>query len=266
MGRIPGPVRWYGGKAHQLSWLLERLPKCNVYVEPFGGAGSVLLNARPAQVLVYNDLDGRLVNLMRVLQQTDLYDQLAHRLLHTSYSRAEFVKALGLVKTHSALGSIDSVEYAWAFFVAQNQGFGGVAEYEGRWGRSFTATNGTAQTVQGWLKRIQMLPEWHQRLRRIQVDYCDALQCIRYWDGPDTGYYLDPPYVHETRKSIKDYAHEQPIEFHAELVQVLLGIQGQATLSCYWNNVYEPLTAAGWQRIDVPHYYQFGQSHTKQQR
>jgi len=251
MSTIPGPVMWFGGKGNALAWLLPQLPICKVYVEPFGGAGTVILNAQPAQVMVYNDLDKRLVNLMRVLQDRALFDELQHRLTYTLYSRAEFVRALGILEGYRAEMPFSSVDYAWAFFVAQNQGFSGIAECEGDWSRVFGASRGMAGSASSWLSRIDKLPEWHRRLQRIQVDCCDALKCIRYWDSPDTGFYLDPPYPHETRTAKNEYAHEQPLQFHADLVDVLLGIQGQATLSCYWHEVYQPLLDAGWLRKDV---------------
>lgn len=251
MSDVLGPVRWFGGKGNALKWLLPRLPSGKVYVEPFGGAGTVILNATPAPCMVYNDLDKRLVNLMRVLCEPELYEQLAHRLLHTLYSRSDFVAALDILKGYRPEMPFPSVEYAWAFFVAQNQGFSGIAESEGNWSRGFVSRRGMAANVSKWLSRIDLLPEWHKRLRRIQIDCTDALTCIAYWDSPDTAFYLDPPYPHETRTSKNDYAHEQPIEFHASLVDLLLKIQGQATLSCYWHDVYQPLIDAGWQRMDV---------------
>jgi DNA adenine methylase len=251
MSKVPGPVGWFGGKGRALTWLLPRLPQGKVYVEPFGGAATVILNASPAPCMVYNDLDKRLVNLMRVFQEPELYDELAHRLLHTLYSRAESDSAVKTLKAYEPEPDKPSVEYAWAFFVAQNQGYSGKGTSEGSWGKAFVSRQNMAATCSQWLSRIELLPEWHKRLRKIQIDCCDGIRCIKYWDSKDTAFYLDPPYPHETRTYSKDYALEQPIEFHAELVDVLLAIEGQATLSCYWHEVYQPLLDHGWQRLDV---------------
>jgi DNA adenine methylase len=51
--------------------------------------------------------------------------------------------------------------------------------------------------------RLSMLDAWRWRLMTVQIDCRDALEVIRYWDSPDTLFYVDPPYVSETRKDFE---------------------------------------------------------------
>lgn len=116
------PVRWYGGKGRMLAKLLPVVPEGGApYCEPYCGAASLFWRRPPAPVEVLNDLNGDLVNLFRCIQDLALFEDLKHRLTWTLYSRAEFVRALEILASDEAAG----VTRAWAFFVAQNQGFAG---------------------------------------------------------------------------------------------------------------------------------------------
>ena len=94
--------------------------------------------------------------------------------------------------------------------------------------------------------RLSMLDTWRWRLMMVQIDCRDALEVIRYWDSPDTLFYVDPPYINETRKTLNAYAHEMSTEQHKELVKLLLGIKGKAVVSGYEHPLYSPFAQAGW--------------------
>jgi DNA adenine methylase len=80
-------LRYYGGKARLAPWIVAHLPPHVCYVEPFGGAASVLLRKPPAPYEVYNDLDGEVVGFFRVLRERP--DDLLHAIALTPFARAE---------------------------------------------------------------------------------------------------------------------------------------------------------------------------------
>jgi len=240
------PVLWFGGKGKLARKIVPLLPRGRVYVEPFMGAASVFFHLpRPRPVEVLNDIDGELVNLFRVLQCPDTFRSFCHRVTWTPYARAEFIRAL-----QSPMDA-DPVTRAWAFFVRQNQGFGGKANTPGDWGRVFTVSGGMAEQTAKWRARLAMLPRWHDRLTRVQLDSRDALDVIAYWDTPDTVFYIDPPYVHDTRAgNIGVYAAEMSDANHAALVDAIRDAKGQCVVSGYAHPIYEPLETGPWRRVD----------------
>src|SRR5690349_9525748 len=96
------PVKWHGGKHRLASRITALFPPHNTYVEPFGGAASVLLNKEPSPVEVYNDLDERVSRLFWVLREQG--DELRRRLILTPYSEVEF--------EHAGVPHYDEVEQA----------------------------------------------------------------------------------------------------------------------------------------------------------
>ena len=56
-------LRWHGGKWLLAPWIISLMPTHRVYVEPFGGAASILLRKPRSRIEVYNDLDEEIVEL-----------------------------------------------------------------------------------------------------------------------------------------------------------------------------------------------------------
>jgi DNA adenine methylase len=83
-------LRWHGGKWRLAPWILSHFPAHRCYVEPYGGGASVLLRKAPSDAEVYNDLDGDVVTLFRVLRDAAQSDRLVRLLRLTPFARAEF--------------------------------------------------------------------------------------------------------------------------------------------------------------------------------
>src|SRR5437868_3648689 len=81
---------WHGGKWKLAPWIVSHFPPHRVYVEPFGGAASVLIQKPRSYGEVYNDLDQDVVNLFRILQVPAQAAALRDKLRLTPFSREEF--------------------------------------------------------------------------------------------------------------------------------------------------------------------------------
>lgn len=116
MGVVSRPaLRWHGGKWLLAPWIIQHMPAHRVYVEPFGGAASVLLRKPRSYAEVYNDLDDEVVNLFRVLRGEDAC-KLVEALRLTPFARIEFSEAYG--------SSSDPVERARRLVARSLMGFG----------------------------------------------------------------------------------------------------------------------------------------------
>jgi DNA adenine methylase len=102
--------------------------------------------------------------------------------------------------------------------------------------------------VHAYLSSIERLPDIYDRLRGVQTEHLDFRKIFKVYDTPNTFFYLDPPYVHSTRKTTNDYEHEMTDQDHEELVERLLRVKGKAMLSGYENPIYERLEQAGWEK------------------
>lgn len=89
-------INYYGGKAKMSSFIAERLNyNSKVYIELFGGGGSVLLNKPPHEIEVYNEYNIGVFALFDVLKGEDTACQLIDKLYYeTEYSRECFMEAL----------------------------------------------------------------------------------------------------------------------------------------------------------------------------
>ncbi len=237
------PIPWFGGKGNMVKKLLPLITKHHTYVEVFGGGASLLFAKPPSPVEVYNDLDGGLVNLFRVLRDPDQFEQLHFLASMTPYAREEYNFCRETWQECN-----DPVTRAYRFFVVARMSFSGA--FAQSFSSVITASNrGMAGTVSKWLSTIDGLPEVHARLMRVQIERQDFRTIIERYDSPATLFYCDPPYISTTRKGGK-YNHEMSEQDHENLVGSLLKIQGKAIVSGYAHPIYNPFTENGWRRKD----------------
>ena len=238
---------WYGGKYVHLDFILPHLPvDAEHFCDVYGGSAAVLINRAPAPVETYNDLDSELVNFFSVLR--DQHEELIRAIGLTPFSRKELVNACRCEP------GLPPLERARRFYVRARQTRTGLAQTssEGRWAHCvLTSRAGMAGAVSRWLGAVEGLPEITQRLQRVQIENAQALDVIARYDTPRTLFYLDPPYVHDSRGDTAAYDHEMTDDDHREFAGLLHSIQGRAVLSGYRSALYDELFA-DWHRVDAP--------------
>lgn len=237
---------WYGGKFNHLDWLLPLLPAAHHYCEPFSGSAAVLLNRDPSPVETYNDVDGEVVNFFRVLR--DAPKELERVIGLTPFSREEFHGALA-----DAAENITDVERARRFYIRARQARTGLAQTAtlGRWANCRdTSRAGMSGVVSRWLGGVAALGEIAARLIRVQIENRPATDAIKLYDGKNTLFYCDPPYLHDTRGDSKAYRFEMDEQEHIALASTLHACAGKIALSGYRNELMNELYR-DWRRFDA---------------
>jgi len=102
-----------------------------------------------------------------------------------------------------------------------------------------------AGAVSRWLGSVEGLDAIAGRLLRVQIEHDDALAVIRRYDSPDTLFYCDPPYPHESRGDSKAYRYEMSDADHITLAFFLKTTRGKVAVSGYHCELFDELYR-GW--------------------
>jgi DNA adenine methylase len=242
MNRVTRPLlKYHGGKWLLGPWIRSYFPPHRIYVEPFGGGGSILLQKNRCFEEVYNDLDEEVVNLFRIVR--DRGDELLHKIELTPYSRVEH--KLSMLETD------DPLERARRLIVRSFMGrdpSSATRKDDGTFkGRQSKAWINCAQV---WMGYPDALKGVIKRLRGVIIETLPAVEVIKKHDGPETLFYVDPPYLPETRDKGRDYRHEMTEADHKDLAEVLNHTVGTVVLSGYPSKLYDELYK-GWLRKEV---------------
>ena len=110
---------------------------------------------------------------------------------------------------------------------------------------------GMNEQASAWLTGVEGLPELHERLKRVVIYNREAFEVIQQTDSEQTLFYLDLPYLQETRSAKNAYKHEVTPEYHEALLELLSGIQGKFILSGYPSKMYDDAAQKhGWKRAE----------------
>jgi DNA adenine methylase len=235
-------LRYHGGKWLLAPWIVSHFPEHRYYREPFGGAASVLLHKSRCYHEVYNELDGEVVNLFRVLRDPPRGRELKRALELTPFARTEFEL--------SYLPDGDPVEQARRTMVRSFMGFS-TAGASGRptGFRSGCRNSGTAPATD-WHGFPAALDFFIERMRGVVIDTLPAVEVLARYDDPRALFYEDPPYPSGTRDAGRDYNHEMSDDDHRALAEANRKAQGMIIISGYACELYDRELYSDWHRVE----------------
>jgi DNA adenine methylase len=256
-------LRYHGGKyriaPRIIACLYSVAPKHRVYVEPFGGAASVLMRKPRSDFEVYNDLDSDVVNVFRVLRDRGQAAELQRLLKLTPWARAEFEGSYDATD--------DDVERARRTIVRCFMAHGSTSRRRGRTG--FRAASHPGRRGGGfgdWRGYHDALPAFVDRLHGVVIECRPAMDIIERHDAVDALFYVDPPYPISTRSSIRcdgdsdrAYSHEMTDDDHRCIAASLHRCIAASLHRCiaavvvsgYACQLYDEELYAGWERLEI---------------
>lgn len=237
-------LRYHGGKWRLASWIIGFFPPHRVYVEPYGGAASVLLRKPRSCAEVFNDLDGEIVNLFRVLRNPAQARELVRLVELTPFARSEFEESYLL---HG-----DPIEQARRTLLRSFAGFGAAGTSGNNTGfRNNTTRTGTTPATD-WANYPDALAMIAGRMRGVVVEMRPALDLVKAFDGYETLFYVDPPYPLSTRgkQAAAGYRYEMTDNDHRDMASALHRINGMAIVSGYPCDLYDHELFTDWRRVE----------------
>lgn len=243
---IKRPVlRYHGGKWKLAPWILSHFPRHKVYVEPFGGAGSLLMRKDRSYAEVYNDKWDIVVNVFEVLRDKSLAPELEKAIRLTPFSRADFKKCGDI----DIAAISDPIEKARRTIFRSFAGFGSAStNAEHSTGFRSNSNRSGSTPAHDWASYPNNIESFTQRLQGVVIENRDYKDIIGSFDSTNTLFFLDPPYVHSTRNMIRGnaaYAYEMSDHDHQEMANILHSIKGMAVISGYDSELYHHLFK-GW--------------------
>lgn len=86
-----------------------------------------------------------------------------------------------------------------------------------------------------------------ERLKGVIIENRDWQSVVKQHDSNQTLFYLDPPYLEETRTRYGVYSHEMTVEEHEELLSAILLVKGHVIISGYESALYNK-RLKGWKK------------------
>lgn len=199
-----------GGKMTLRDEIINRFPKgFTRYVEVFGGAGWVLFKKNShAEIEVFNDIDGQLINLFRVVKYHE--GELLRQIQYFLSSREIFED----MKAMKEMRGLTDIQRAAQYYLLIRLSYGAKTDTFGQ----------CTYNHENLFKRIT---EAHKRLEKVVIEHLDFERLIKVYDRSETLFYCDPPYF----KSEGYYDNSFDVADHERLKEALKNIKGKFILS-----------------------------------
>lgn len=234
---------YQGSKSKQLDVLYDFFPDHKGYVEVFGGSGIVLLNKEPINIEVLNDYNCHVYNFFNVLKNHTM--ELIANISLTPYSRKHLEEVESKINEFEPEGN--NIKWAADWFVAQTQSFNGRI---GAGMRNINHKKKFVNVVQYLGGKTENLFGVANRLKNAIIEKLDFEDCINKYSGGEIFFYLDPPYIQDTKNESSVYKSEMSDKDHERMLDAILSNNGKYLISGYKNSMYDRLLDNGFDKAE----------------
>lgn len=251
------PLIYRGGKSAISSWVISYFPPHYRFVDVFGGGAAISIAKNPSGIDIYNDI-GDVARFFEVLR--DYGDEVYSFLTFYPFGRYTFKSAI----THREL-MYKTIAHSWNIKEYEEPN----RFYKVRWAafyyisvlQSFRHEEGDTSWIiskdinlaEHFANHVDDFPRIIDRLRRVVIEHMDFRSLIEMYDGKDTLFYCDPPYLPDTWTSGHgSYEHEMSEEQHRQLLCMIQACDAQVVVSGYPSDLYDEYLHGdfGWIRVE----------------
>jgi DNA adenine methylase len=239
-----GIINYAGSKSYLVKTIEQLLPYDKKYnfLDVFGGSAVVILNKKPHEYDIYNDINKNIVNLMKQLRGH--FKEFKERAKYLLACKETYDEVYQLHKNnYEGLNEIDWAIY-FAYYASTSLV---VASATNEYGFHYAAGNHWGR----FYERIDLL---YERLRRITILCEDYRVLLTKYNKPNFLVYLDPPYIDNEYGS---YSQED-ID-HKELADILRNARFKWLMS-HWEHERIRELYKGYNYYEVD-YLTFVQAH-----
>lgn len=218
-------------------WIISSFPENYqemIYLEPFCGDMSVLLNKENSQVEIVNDIDINIIQIYRALR--DEPKELIRRLNLCKYCEDTFLKASKKKEFE------DYLEHAVNELILRRMSKGELKE---KFALSNRLKDGQPTEIASWISGLKELNDISERIKEIYMFNKPAIDIVKAFNFSNTLIYCDPPYLHETKVTKTVYSSEMDTDSHIELSHILNNFNGKVVVSGLLSPLYNRLYK-GW--------------------
>ena len=176
-----------GSKYTMIDEIIPLIPQHTIYVEPFVGGGSIFWNKVPVEKSVINDVDKELIDGYRGFKKASLSSLQALDYLDTEISRKDYKTELyrnmidKLVLDMEAIKSQPVKHFIKMFKVSRGK-------------FCCKSSKGRMYFNLAFRPYIPKLEIYKRLIKDIIIENNPYVDIIKKYDGPETFFFLDPPY------------------------------------------------------------------------